>query len=150
MNPCLQTDRVWVYSCSEVFLRNNNNNRKDKEKETNELASVWVWWSQMALCGNGAFLLSSHSTSWVCLQKLLFIHQHPTQLPPLLENFPCPASERANHTLHTGTSEASTTSSTKYIVVDHLLRAKHCSKGATDIAMNKKDKELTVYKYINK
>lgn len=75
-----------------------------------------------------------------------------TQLNYLLsqKNLPCPTLERANHTLHSITSEASISSGTKYTVVDHLLTAEHCSKGATDIAMNKVDKELTVYKYINR
>lgn len=41
----------------------------------------------------------------------------------------------------------SNSSGTKHTTVDHLPRAKHCSKGTTDIA--KVGKELTVYKCIN-
>lgn len=32
--------------------------KKNNVKEIDRLASVWVWWSQMALCGNGAAPLS--------------------------------------------------------------------------------------------
>lgn len=43
-----------------------------------------------------------------CLGKLLFTYQNPTQLCSLPETLPCPTSERANHTLHSSTSEPST------------------------------------------
>lgn len=43
-----------------------------------------------------------------CLGKLLVTYQNPTQLSSLPETLPCPTSERANHTLHSSTSQPST------------------------------------------
>lgn len=52
--------QVWIYSCrwSVPWEQTKRKNERIKEKETNRLASAWVCWSQMALCGERAVLLS--------------------------------------------------------------------------------------------
>lgn len=95
---------------------------------------------QWSLVPQGFWL--EYSSSLPLHLQLLSTHQNPTIPSPRKSSLP---NMRANHIPHSNTSKPTIISSlcTKYTIIDHIPRAKHCPKGT---GMHK---ELIVNKLIN-
>ena len=143
--------RATIWNLPNMLTTSIHRNPPPDPPETKpEESCIWVSKAAMKSCPSGllpGILLSPPTPlSSVCLGKLLFTHQNPTQLSPPPGNLPCPTSERV---YHSSTSEPTINLSTKCTAADHLPRAKHGSRGTRDTAVSQTDKKLALCKHVH-